>query len=79
MSNLMGNMFEQMQGLASGEYDNDYAGANYASASSKSDTNGYSRTSSIVYDNRRTRGLVTETRNGRTRTRFICADDDAYE
>lgn len=47
-----------------------------AVASSTSTGDGYSRTSSVVNNNGRTRGIVSETRNGRTRTRRIGSDDD---
>lgn len=49
-----------------------------ASSSAYSDGDGYSRTYSAVNTNGRTRGLISETRNGRTSTRRIGRRDD-YE
>lgn len=50
-----------------------------AVASALSNDDGYSRTSSIVNSNGRTRGLVSETRNGRTKTRRIGNEEDDDE
>jgi len=64
------------------DYDSYPDGANVAMASSSSFDDRNSRTSSIVRNNGRLRGFVSETRNGRTKVRKIGDDgaesDDEY-
>lgn len=48
----------------------------FASSSSVDDGDGYSRMTSSVSNNGRLRGIISETRNGRTQTRRIGRDDD---
>lgn len=76
---MMGDMFDRMQGLASGDYDSMGSGSNVAMASSYSGNNGDSRMSSVVRNNGRTQGLVSETRNGRTKTRRIGSRQDSAD
>lgn len=47
-----------------------------SSASAMNDGDGFSRLSSTVTNNGKTRGIVSETRNGRTQTRRIERDND---
>lgn len=63
-----------------GDYSDDNNG-NIAMASSYSSGDGYARSRSTVSNNGRMRGILSETRNGRTRTRRIGSadsDDDEY-
>lgn len=48
----------------------------FASSSAVNSDDGYSRLSSSVSNNGRMRGIISETRNGRTQTRRIGRDDD---
>lgn len=52
-------------------------GSNGASAYAFSDTDGFSKMASSVTNNGRRRGIVSETRNGRTQTRKIGDYEDS--
>lgn len=72
------NNLPDMDSMYDGDYDNN--NGNIAMASSYSTGDGYARSRSTVSNNGRMRGILSETRNGRTRTRRIgSADDDDDE
>ena len=72
MSRIMGGMFVQI----SRQPDLRLEGA---SASAFSNAEGYSRAESVVSQNGRRRGLVSETRNGRTQIRRLGDDNEGDE
>lgn len=77
---MMNSVLDQMPNNFGYGYGGDGGDSVASSASSafSSGDGGYSKLSSSVTNNGRTRGIISETRNGRTKTRRI-GDDDADE
>lgn len=85
MRHMKGMLARMMDEMPSSEGGDEYyelgggdgdGGQDIAIASSFSNGDGYSRSSSAISNNGRTRGIISETRNGRTRTRRIGSDSD---
>lgn len=81
-SRMMGHMFDQMQGMSSdivhsgrpGGFVSSASASSYANDDDDDGNDGYSRTSAIVSNNGRAKGIISETRNGRTKTQRIGDD-----